>query len=48
MKLKVGDKVRVIDEGRQYTSYKDFIKNNLLERLNDFKCGDDVSSDKKI
>lgn len=47
MKLKVGDKVRVIDKGRQYTSYKDFIKNNLLERLNDFKYGDEVSSDKK-
>ena len=32
--FKVGDKVKVVDEGKSYTTYKDFIKENAPQLLN--------------
>lgn len=39
MKFRIGDIVKVIDTDRQYITYVDFIKDNLPEKLNDFKVG---------
>lgn len=47
MNLKVRDKIRVIDSGKQYPRYRSFIENNLPKRLNDFKYDDKISIDKK-
>lgn len=46
-KFKVGDKVRVIDKGKQYSTYRDFIKNKLPKRLKDFKYGEVVPCDEE-
>ncbi|MDU6995945.1 MAG: hypothetical protein E6356_13880 [Terrisporobacter othiniensis] len=46
-KFKVGDKVRVINKGKQYSTYRDFIKNKLPKRLKDFKYGDIVPCDEE-
>lgn len=46
-KFKVGDKVKVIDKGKQYSTYSDFIKNKLPKRLKDFKYGEIVPCDEE-
>lgn len=47
MKLKVGDKVKIIDRELQYSRYSSFIKDNLSKRLNDFVRGDIVNCNKE-